>query len=449
MLTGAEKILAQAIVGSDGISANDKAATRLKRRYVPQFVGKRFQDDVNREEMTKEFTDENELITPITDAEQADNELTDLLKQYVDFYSDNQLNEDNTESRESFEFMDRPVEQNQESDESNDSLPQEDKRYIPSFVGKRYQPTFVGKRYQPTFVGKRMNDDSDGDSESSVDKRYQPMFVGKRYQPSFVGKRYQPMFVGKRYQPMFVGKRYQPTFVGKRYQPMFVGKRYQPMFVGKRYQPMFVGKRYIPSFVGKRYQPMFVGKRYQPFFIGKKSPSIPMFVGKKDGLGSDLDSRAEIETPYVLEKRSASSVTDAVDKMSTESESANELKRRSKRSLLDIDEGGLKRSWGRYEPMQNFPSYDLQYKHPLSKRRFVPPEFIGRRDSIASILSALKVLRYTRSEPKFASKRFQAPLFIGKRAPIASSDLFWDSYDLSPLNDNRYDQDIPSFGVIQ
>ena len=217
-------------------------------------------------------------------------------------------------------------------------------------------------------------DDADEDSflDSQEEKRFQPTFVGKRqYKPTFVGKRYQPMFVGKRYQPMFVGKRYQPMFVGKRYQPMFVGKRYQPMFVGKRYQPMFVGKRYQPMFVGKRYQPTFVGKRFTPTFVGKRD----------------------------------------VSEINTNGEQVKNVRR--KRSLSD-DSDMLKRAWGRYTPLSRYAAFK-RYPEPTAYKRFVAPEFIGRRDSLSSILSALDALQYIQQPGRSTSKRFEAPMFIGKR----------------------------------
>lgn len=222
-------------------------------------------------------------------------------------------------------------------------------------------------------IGYSLDDDNIITKSQEADKRYQPKFIGKRYNPMFVGKRYKPMFVGKRYQPMFVGKRYQPMFVGKRYQPMFVGKRYQPMFVGKRYNPMFVGKRYTPKFVGKRNAPESASKRYTPLFVGKRDVS-------------DTESKPVEETKTV----------------------------RRKRSLAD-DAALYKRAWGRYFPYSSY-AYAAYKRNPeqAAFKRFVAPEFIGRRDSLSSILSALDALQYIH-HPRSASKRFEAPMFIGKR----------------------------------
>lgn len=272
------------------------------------------------------------------------------------------------------------------------------------------------------------------DDVTQEEKRYQPMFVGKRqYSPMFVGKRYQPMFVGKRYQPMFVGKRYQPMFVGKRYQPMFVGKRYQPMFVGKRYTPTFVGKRYTPTFVGKRYTPKFIGKRLTPSFVGKR----------------DVSQENEVE----------------------------ELKNvRRKRSLSDDESEMYKRAWGRYMPFPSFVGYK-RIPEQTTFKRFVAPEFIGRRDSLSSILSALDALQYIRHPARSTTKRFEAPMFIGKRpftpsfvgkrGPLRptfvgkrvpfTSDFSWDAkpeYGLSdhvlewnPL-DQSFSSDLAAYGGI-
>ncbi|KAH3876518.1 MIP-related peptides-like [Dreissena polymorpha] len=206
-----------------------------------------------------------------------------------------------------------------------------------------------------------VNDGEYSSELSQGDKRYIPQFVGKRSR-TYGGRQYNPMFVGKRYRPMFVGKRYRPMFVGKRYRPMFVGKRYRPMFVGKRYKPMFVGKRYRPMFVGKRYQPKFIGKRYQPKFIGKRD-------------------------------------VQAVQNQNYDSTSPNNS--RKKRSVYDET-----------ETMDS-----LNYIPARYTKRFVAPEFIGRRDSLSSILSALDALEYGRHPVRSTSKRFEAPMFIGKRSP--------------------------------
>ncbi|XP_052778704.1 MIP-related peptides-like [Mya arenaria] len=213
---------------------------------------------------------------------------------------------------------------------------------------------------------------------NSIDKRFRTYYGGRQYNPMFVGKRYRPMFVGKRYRPMFVGKRYRPMFVGKRYRPMFVGKRYRPMFVGKRYQPMFVGKRYTPQFVGKRYTPRFVGKR-------------------------DTSEAAE---KSAMEKRSVL-LTNVDEELKNEDASS-----RKKRSVEDLDEEMQRRAWGRYVPWKTAPLASA----PVTKR-FVAPEFIGRRDSLSSILSALDALDLARNPLRSTSKRFEAPMFIGKRVP--------------------------------
>lgn len=267
------------------------------------------------------------------------------------------------------------------------------------------------------------SDDND-EIESQEVKRYKPMFVGKRqYNPRFVGKRYKPMFVGKRYQPMFVGKRYQPMFVGKRYQPMFVGKRYQPMFVGKRYTPKFVGKRYTPKFVGKRYTPKFVGKRFTPSFVGKRDVS-------------ENNNNVE-QTKSIRRKRSL-----------------------SEDSELD------KRAWGRYTPLPGLSSY-RRFPEQTAFKRFVAPEFIGRRDSLSSILSALDALQYMQQPGRSTTKRFEAPMFIGKRPFTPSfvgkrgplrpmfvgkrspwSELNWDALQDYGLDDQGYALSPLSFSSL-
>lgn len=88
-----------------------------------------------------------------------------------------------------------------------------------------------------------------------------------------------------------------------------------------------------------------------------------------------------------------------------------------------------KRMWGRSLDLQDI----LAQKYSEDTKRFVAPEFVGRRDSISTILSALKALQLTRSEPRLATKRFQAPLFIGKRASPGDNSLYWNRIDLDPL----------------
>lgn len=332
----------------------------LVRRYVPSFVGKR---EPSQAEIENADTDN------LKNTLDKDNSLNDYVKDLLEYY-DYLENNDLTSSVDEDFYVDNNESNDDEENENDDQSidTQEDKRYVPSFVGKRkFTPMFVGKRYQPRFVG----------------KRYRPMFIGKRYNPLFVGKRYRPMFIGKRYQPRFVGKRYQPRFVGKRYTPQFVGKRYTPQFVGKRFTPQFVGKRYTPQFVGKRYQPKFIGKRYQPLFVGKKSSPTPMFVGKRSEF-DDIES--SLENGHI-EKRSVD--TENTEEKINDAETDKNTSRRRKRSVLI----GM---------------------NPIEKR-FVAPEFIGRRDSLSSILSALDALQFARESSRSTTKRFEAPLFIGKR----------------------------------
>jgi hypothetical protein len=175
--------------------------------------------------------------------------------------------------------------------------------------------------------------------------------------------------------------------------------------VGKRYIPQFVGKRYIPQFVGKRYIPRFVGKRFDEADTTEDQENLPM----------------------VLEKRSADN--SASNTLAVNHENGDDIaKSRHKRSVLDTDETSVtKRAWGRYVPWQEIPTYKiLKVEGPIMDKRFVAPEFIGRRDSISSILSALDALRIARNEPRIASKRFQAPLFIGKRGSDSPQTLYWN-----------------------
>ena len=388
MLAGAEDAVAQSNAQAQAASADISAEAseaapfltqRLKRRYIPRFIGKRKQDatEIN---IDKIVSGEAESDTEDDFTDLDDSELIDLFNKLSDTaIIDDETSiddEDDTEDINSGEYL----------DDENDTF----------------------------------------DETVDIERRYIPSFVGKRYNPMFVGKRYNPMFVGKRYNPMFVGKRYVPRFVGKRYVPRFIGKRYRPMFVGKRRSPMFVGKRYNPMFVGKRYNPMFVGKKATtiPRFIGKKATTSPMFVGKR-------------RVPMFLGKRSISAEEEA-EAVKTDN-SQEELHSRKKRSLMAEPDTDLKRAWGTYVPWQDIPTYRmLQTAGPAIDKRFVAPEFIGRRDSLSSLLSALKALRYARNEPRIASKRFQAPLFIGKR-DSASEDAMLKYYRLSPLEDGNYE----------
>ena len=382
MLAGADDANAQASAETQAAAAEYSAeapetAQRLVRRYVPRFIGKRKQDtnDISLEKLLDEIPESD--LEDIKDFDES------KLIEILDSLGNTEIIDEETDiSSENGGDVDDSGEYLEENTEGLDDTQEVERRYIPSFVGKRYNPMFVGKRYNPMFVG----------------RRYSPMFVGKRYIPRFVGKRYIPRFVGKRYRPMFVGKR-------GRGSPMFVGKRYNPMFVGKRYKPMFVGKKssVIPRFVGKRYNED-EEKRRVPMFLGKRSVSE--------------ESQAKIEE---------------------NDNSQEDLHSRKKRSLMMDQDSELKRAWGTYVPWQDIPTYKmLQSASPAVEKRFVAPEFIGRRDSLSSLLTALKALRYARNEPRLASKRFQAPLFIGKRDG-SSEDSLLKYYRLSPLSDGRHE----------
>ena len=365
--------------------ASEKALQRLKRRYIPRFVGKREQDSAEAES-EYDKTDDKDLNSD-TEEELTDFDEQDLLD-YFEKMGETEILNDLTQ------------------------LEKENDLHVTDEDGSEYM------------------DNEDGDFDESMD------IERRRYVPSFVGKRYNPMFVGKRYSPMFVGKKYSPMFVGKRYIPRFVGKRYIPRFVGKRYRPMFIGKRKSPMFIGKRYKPMFVGKRYKPMFVGKKNSVIPRFIGKRDPSPIVVDER---RVPMFLGKRS---VSEEQQPYSSEIEAIKdeEVHSRKKRSLMVEDDNDLKRAWGTYVPWQDMPTYKmLQGAAPDVEKRFVAPEFIGRRDSLTSLLSALKALRYARNEPRIASKRFQAPLFIGKRDEGASENALLKYYRLRPLSDGNYE----------
>ncbi|XP_060571540.1 MIP-related peptides-like [Ruditapes philippinarum] len=401
----AEGSNAQAISGDSGgssgsVGGSDKLL--LVRRYVPRFVGKRDPEDAEIDNVSVESSekpDEKELSS-------IDEYVENLLEYYDDldlseFDSENENKDSPSES--DIESYETDSEYENDTDENDDILmdSQGEKRYVPSFVGKRFTTL----------------DENEGDFIDES-KRYRPMFVGKRYRPMFVGKRYQPRFIGKRYTPRFIGKRYTPRFIGKRYTPRFIGKRYTPRFIGKRYTPRFIGKRYTPRFIGKRYAPRFIGKRLQPIFVGKKfSPEDslqekrykPFFVGKRS------QDQISNEQNHV-EKRSVSETTEEIN---TVQENADRSKRR-KRSVGNANDESLKRAWGRYIPLKNSlaPAFRLPGPQPsYMEKRFVAPEFIGRRDSLSTILSALDALQFARTEPRTTSKRFEAPLFIGKRTP--------------------------------
>ena len=407
MLTGAaEGSNAQAISGDSGSSSGSVGESNkllLVRRYVPRFVGKRDPEDAEIDNVDVDSSDKT--------AEEEYNAIDDYVENLLEYYDDLNLSEledaekenEDSLSESDIETFDRDTEFENEKDENDDMLidSQDEKRYVPSFIGKRYSSM----------------DDNQGDLIDES-KRYRPMFVGKRYRPMFVGKRYQPRFIGKRYTPRFIGKRYTPRFIGKRYTPRFIGKRYTPRFIGKRYTPRFIGKRYTPRFIGKRYAPRFIGKRFKPFFVGKKfSPEEslpekrykPFFVGKRS------QDQISNENSHV-EKRS---VKDSSEDINTIQENADRSKRK-KRSLGNANDESLKRAWGRYIPLKSSlaSTYRLPGAQPsYLEKRFVAPEFIGRRDSLSTILNALDALQFARTEPRTTSKRFEAPLFIGKRTP--------------------------------
>ncbi|XP_045166657.1 MIP-related peptides-like [Mercenaria mercenaria] len=392
----AEGSNAQAISGDSGSSGgvgSDKLL--LVRRYVPRFVGKRDPEDAEIDNVNVENLDNptGKELSSLKDLEEYLLEYYDDLN-LSDLDSEN-INEDSlTESGlGNFETTNTEEYQNEKTEDEDILLDsQDEKRYVPSFVGKRYRTFDDGQDYT-----------------ISTEKRYQPRFVGKRYRPMFVGKRYQPKFIGKRYTPRFIGKRYTPRFIGKRYTPRFVGKRYTPKFIGKRYTPKFIGKRYTPKFIGKRFQPIFVGKKFAPATPFLEKRYKPFFVGKRD------EDQMKNENNHV-EKRSVSNTNDEVN----EAQGNTDRSKRRKRSLSDTNEESLKRAWGTYIPLKSSiqPDYRSSGAQPsYLEKRFVAPEFIGRRDSLSTILSALDALQFARSEPRSTSKRFEAPLFIGKRGP--------------------------------
>jgi len=396
--TGSDETNAQASDSSSGGAGGEAGGNNLvhlvNRRYVPRFVGKRDQEPTNT------YSDNSQ---DSSNAQDSDSDLENALLEYFNTLDDTE--KDNF-VKEMHEAVDSAFYDDIYGEEGHDE----------------YDADFTDEEEQTPESG-------DSDVSQETDKRsrtyyggrqYNPMFVGKRYRPMFVGKRYRPMFVGKKYRPMFVGKRYRPMFVGKRYRPMFVGKRYRPMFVGKRYIPQFVGKRYIPQFVGKRYIPQFVGKRYIPQFVGKRY--TPKFVGKRDTSGVIQKSVSHVEGTEILSRK--------------------------KRSVDDLTEEMERRAWGSY-----FPWTKVQFTQPTMGKRFVAPEFIGRRDSLTSILSALDALEMARDPARSTNKRFEAPLFVGKRTYrpmfVGKRSSFIDEfvpseglpYDESGLNSYEY---IPS-----
>lgn len=409
MLIGAaeaSKAQAQAIVSDSSSAGIGDGKLLLVRRNVPRFIGKR--DPAEAEIDNTEYTDKS-----FDDINSIDNYVEDLLEHYDDL----DLNDIDTEAIKEYLL----------SDDIADGLDTED---IEDLEDEEYDDdkssfeTQEEKRYQPSFVGKRTSYGSSDFNSPLVGKRYRPMFVGKRYRPMFVGKRYRPMFVGKRYQPKFIGKRYTPKFIGKRFTPRFVGKRYTPKFIGKRYTPKFIGKRYTPKFIGKRWTPKFIGKReslditekrFQPVFVGKKSSAAPMFLGKRYvpsfvGKRDDQEMAAEANQ---IKKRSVPQSNIELDNV----EEQTEHNQRRKRSVMDNTEDDIKRAWRTYMPW-NMQSAYIGGEPAYLEKRFVAPEFIGRRDSLSTILSALDALQFARNQPRSASKRFEAPLFIGKRGQV-------------------------------
>lgn len=112
-----------------------------------------------------------------------------------------------------------------------------------------------------------------------------------------------------------------------------------------------------------------------------------------------------------VEKRSVSNSNEISD-------ADTEMSSRRKRSLTGSNIDDMKLAWRTYTPWKrNSPSsYAISEEEPsYLGKRFVAPEFIGRRDSLSSILSALDALQFARNEPRSTSKRFEAPLFVGKR----------------------------------
>jgi hypothetical protein len=181
-----------------------------------------------------------------------------------------------------------------------------------------------------------------------------------------------------KWAPRFVGKRRSPMFVGRRRAPLFVGKRYAPRFVGKRYAPRFVGKRGAPLFVGKRGSPMFIGRRDSPLFIGRRENALPadtsFFVGGKRSVIAASDLKH----------------THNNDKLGFH-HSDNQIKNKRERERFILPQ--------EMQLLNGNPVYS-----DFSKR-FVVPEFIGKREGLGSNT------QYILSE-----KRFDTPFFVGRRS---------------------------------